>query len=239
MKPALIKAKNVTVAYGDSYALESVSFECQDGEFISIVGKSGVGKSTFLNAIAGFIPYEGEIQAPSNVGYVFQSYALFPWMTIAKNIEFGLEHLEKTARHQRVMEMLEKIDMAGFAKRYPSQLSGGQVQRVALARALAPDPAVLFMDEPYGALDHHTREKMQDWLLSVWKDTRKTVLFVTHYIEEAIFLADRIIVVNEKKFVADINVPFSRPRGADVRFSKTFLDMKHQVLEYMENGVET
>jgi len=184
------------------------------------------------------VPYEGEIEAPSSVGYVFQSYALFPWMTVKKNIEFGLNGLDKIERHKRVKQMLEQIDMAEYAKRYPSQLSGGQVQRVALARALAPNPAVLFMDEPYGALDHHTREKMQDWLLSVWKDTRKTVLFVTHYIEEAIFLADRIIVVNGKKFVADLAVPFSRPRDAEVRFSKTFLDMKHQVLEYMENGAD-
>lgn len=231
-----IKAKNVSVFYDDFCVLKNVCFECDDGEFVAIVGKSGTGKSSFLNALAGFIPHDGKIEMPESVGYVFQNYALFPWMTVEKNIEFGLSNASRAIKRKRVDEMLNKIDMLDFAKRYPSQLSGGQVQRVALARALAPDPEVLFMDEPYGALDHHTRDRMQQWLLLVWEASQKTVLFVTHYIEEALFLADRIIVVNNNKFVNDIKVPFSRPRSVDIRFQKTFLDMKHKVLEYIENG---
>ncbi len=232
----IIVVKNLSVQFGNFLALDDINFKCYPGEFVSIVGKSGAGKSTFLNAIAGFIPYKGQIERPRNFGYVFQNYALFPWMTVAKNIEFGLSHLDKEARRKRVEEMLHKIGMLEFAKRYPNQLSGGQVQRVALARALAPDPQVLLMDEPYGALDHHTRERMQDWLLSIWQYTTKTILFVTHYIEEAIFLSDRIIVVDQKKFVAEVKVPFTRPRDSEVRFANELLTLKHQILDFMENN---
>lgn len=215
--------------------MDKVDFACFDGEFISIVGKSGSGKSSFLNALAGFIPYEGTVGAPPGLGYVFQNYALFPWMTVRENIEYGLSQLPKQQRRKRVLEMLERIEMLELGKRYPSELSGGQIQRVALARALAPDPSVLLMDEPYGALDHHTRDRMQTWLLSLWQQSRKTVLFVTHYIEEAIFLADRIVVLRDKQFVADLKAPFSRPRRQELRFSERFLDMKHEVLDFMEN----
>ena len=236
MREKYLTAKNVSVSYGDFLALDGVDFECKEGEFIAIVGKSGCGKSSLLNAIAGFIPYKGEIKVSESIGYVFQNYALFPWMTVRKNIEFGLGKINRTARRKLTDELLEQVDMKDNEKRYPQQLSGGQVQRVALARALAPNPDVLLMDEPYGALDHHTRDKMQDWLLSIWSKSKKTVLFVTHYIEEAIFLADRIIVLNEKKFIADIKVPFARPRKDDLRFSESFLDMKVVVLNHMENS---
>jgi ABC-type nitrate/sulfonate/bicarbonate transport system ATPase subunit len=236
MTGPLIRTSSLSVSYGDFQALDKVDFECFDGEFVSIVGKSGTGKSSFLNALAGFIAYEGSVVAPSSIGYVFQDYALFPWMRVEENIAFGLAHLAKPQRRERVLEMLERIEMSEFSRRYPPELSGGQIQRVALARALAPDPTVLLMDEPYGALDHHTRDRMQTWLLSVWEDSKKTVLFVTHYIEEAIFLADRVVVLRDRRFVADLKVPFSRPRKQDLRFSERFLDMKYEVLDYMENG---
>lgn len=232
---AQIRVTQLSVAYNDFIALDTIDFKCKDGEFVSLVGKSGTGKSTFLNALSGFVPYQGKVEIRASVGYVFQNYALFPWMNVEKNIEFGLAGMERSQRRRRVREMLERIEMAEYARRFPSQLSGGQVQRVALARALAPDPDVLLMDEPYGALDHHTRDKMQDWLLNVWNESRKTVLFVTHYIEEALFLSDRVIVIRNKGFVADVNVPFARPRCDDLRFSERFLDMKHTVLDYMQD----
>jgi len=235
MIQAPVRVTSLSVRYGDFQALDQVDFHCSHGEFVSIVGKSGTGKSSFLNALAGFIPYEGTVIVPASLGYVFQSYALFPWMTVEQNVAFGLAGMPRPDRRKRVGDLLQRIEMAELSKRYPAELSGGQVQRVALARALAPDPALLLMDEPYGALDHHTRERMQSWLLSVWEDSNKTVLFVTHYIDEAIFLADRVVVLTDKRFVADLRVPFSRPRSQDLRFSERFLDVKHEVLDYMES----
>jgi ABC-type nitrate/sulfonate/bicarbonate transport system ATPase subunit len=229
----VIDVRGLTVRYGDFLALENVDFTCRDGEFVAIVGRSGTGKTSLLNALAGLIPFEGQVEVRESMGYVFQAHALFPWMTVADNISFGLGGRPREERRLRVREMLERIELADLRRRYPSQLSGGQIQRVALARALAPDPEILLMDEPYGALDHLTRERMQSWLLSVWQETRKTVLFVTHYIEEAVFLADRIVVVRDSRFVADLEVPFSRPRHDDVRYMERFLDVKHEVLDYM------
>lgn len=236
MNKEYIKVDNVSISYGKYRALNKISFECRDGEFISIVGRSGSGKTTFLNALAGFVPYEGYIKMPKSIGYVFQQFALFPWMTVEKNIAFGLGYMSRLECKKRVDEMLKQVDMIDFKKRYPNQLSGGQVQRVALARSLAPNPDVLLMDEPYGSLDHHTRDKMQDWLLSIWKESRKTILFVTHYVEEAIYLSDRIIIIRDKKSVQNVQVPFSRPRTNELRFSERFLDMKLQILNFMENN---
>ncbi len=233
MNPIVIEVEGLSIAYGRYQALERVDFACRDGEFVAIVGRSGSGKSSFLNAIAGLLPYEGKVRVLESMGYVFQRHALFPWMTVEENIGFGLAHLAPRERRERIAEMLKRIELEGLCKRYPSQLSGGQVQRVALARALAPDPEILLMDEPYGALDHLTRERMQGWLLSVWQETQKTVLFVTHYIEEAVFLADRIVVVRDMHFVEDIEVPFARPRHEDVRYMERFLDVKHEVVDYM------
>ena len=230
----LIQTRSLSVKYDGSRALEGVDFDCRHGEFVSIVGRSGTGKSSFLNALAGFVPFEGEVTIPSSIGYVFHDYALFPWLTVEQNIGFGVLDYPCDERRKRISEMLERIEMSAFRNRYPRQLSGGQIQRVALARALAPDPPVLFMDEPYGALDYHTRDRMQSWLSHLWQQTRKTVLFVTHYIDEAIFLADRVVVVRDKRFVVDLEVPFAHPRNEDLRFSDRFLDMKHLVLDHME-----
>jgi ABC-type nitrate/sulfonate/bicarbonate transport system ATPase subunit len=231
----VIEVSGLGISYGRRRVLDAVDFRCGHGEFVAIVGRSGTGKSSFLNAIADFIPYEGTIAVAATCGYVFQSFSLFPWMTVEDNIAFGLLSQPASLRRSRVGEMLARIEMSEYARRYPMQLSGGQVQRVALARALAPDPAILLMDEPYSSLDHLTREKMQSWLLSLWNEMRKTVLFVTHYIEEAIFLADRVVVLRDGRFVKDIAVPYSRPRHDDLRFTERFLDFKHLILDHMGN----
>ncbi len=236
MNDACIRVQDVSIRYEGNVVLEDISFECHSGEFVAIVGKSGTGKTSLLNAMAGFIPYHGTLTRPQGIGYVFQDHAVFPWMTVEKNVAFGLDGLSRAERDRRVIEILERVEIAHLGSRYPSELSGGQVQRVALARSLAPDPPVLLMDEPYASLDHHTRDAMQEWLLSVWTRDRKTILFVTHYIEEAIYLADRILVLDQHRLASDVKVPFSRPRTDVLRFSQDFLDLKHRILTVMSNG---
>lgn len=230
----IVRTCKVSVSYGQNQTLRDVDFIAYEGEFVALVGKSGTGKSSFLNALAGFIPFQGSVEVAGSVGYVFQSNCLFPWFRVEDNIAFGIRELPTRVKKERIRDLLDRIEMHSFARRYPHQLSGGQIQRVALARALAPDPTVLLMDEPYAALDHHTREKMQNWLLSIWKDSRKTIIFVTHFIEEAIFLADRVVVLSEGRFVAEVRVPFARPRSDDLRFAERFLDLKKEVLDYMQ-----
>ncbi len=231
--PVVVRVNNLSVSFGTNRPLQDVTFTAREGEFVAFVGKSGTGKSSFLNALAGFIPFDGNLEVTGSIGYVFQSNALFPWFTVEANVAFGIRSAPTEARDIKVHDLLDRTEMRDFAQQYPHQLSGGQIQRVALARALAPDPSVLLMDEPYAALDHHTREKMQNWLLSIWKDSRKTIIFVTHFIDEALFLADRVVVLSEGHLVAEIVVPFARPRNDDLRFSEAFLELKKQILSHM------
>ena len=187
-------------------ALDEINLEVQKGEVICILGPSGCGKSTLLNIIAGFLPPSGGevrvdgrpvIEPGPDRGFVFQEFALFPWRTVLENIEFGpvLKGMEKTGRHARARELIQRIHLTGFEDKYPFELSGGMKQRVGIARALANDPEVLLMDEPFGALDAQTRRVMQEELLKLLGETKKTVLFVTHAIDEAIVLADRVLIM--------------------------------------------
>jgi NitT/TauT family transport system ATP-binding protein len=207
------------------HVLQSVDLTIQEGEFVCLLGPSGCGKSTLLNAAAGFIkPTHGQVnfQGKSIIGpspergMVFQEYALFPWMSVEDNIAFGLEARgePKELIQSRVAGLLAKLRLSEFAKRWPRDLSGGMRQRVAIARVLALDPPCLLMDEPFGALDALTRRSLQDELLQLWSELGKTVLFVTHSIEEAILLADRIIVMTHRpgKIKEDCKVNIARPR---------------------------
>ncbi len=230
----LIQVQNLFVSYGDVPVLKDINFEINEGEFVSIVGTSGCGKSTLLYALAGFIESRGHIQMPSELGVVFQNYAVFPWMTVAGNIAFGLHRLPAEKRDKIVQHHLSLIGLEQHADKYPGQLSGGQTQRVALARALAPNPQVIFMDEPFGALDMFTRDKMQNWLEQVWENDNKTVLFVTHNIEEAIYLSDRIMILNNESGLMNIDVPFARPRLKEMKFSQEFVQLKRKILEQLE-----
>ena len=226
-----ISVKNLSVHYDGYCALKDVEFEAGKGEFVAIVGKSGSGKSTFLHALARFVPFSGDIFMPKNIGMVFQHYAVFPWFTASENIAFGLENETKEKRAQIVNEHLKLAEIEDKKDKYPAELSGGQVQRIALARSLAHNPEVLLMDEPYGALDAYTRDKMQQWLLDVWATRKKTVLFVTHNIEEAIFLADRVLVLNHHKFTKEFMVPFARPRREEVKFTPEFNRLRKEIFE--------
>ncbi|MGJ7916875.1 ABC transporter ATP-binding protein [Massilia sp. LXY-6] len=207
-------------------ALDSIGLEIPRGQFVCLLGPSGCGKSTLLNAIAGFAPpTRGSITADGAAvtgpgperGMVFQEYALFPWMTVEQNVGFGLEikGMGKVQVAARVAELLRLLSLEDFGKRYPKDLSGGMRQRVAIARVLALDSPILLMDEPFGALDALTRRNLQDELLRIWAELKKTVIFVTHSIEEAIYLADRIVVMTYRPGTVKRDIVVDLPRMRD------------------------
>jgi NitT/TauT family transport system ATP-binding protein len=213
--PAKLKVSHVVKRYhlsrtgGSLLATGPIDLELEEGEFVCIVGPSGCGKSTFLQMLAGLesisegsIELDGRsIRGPgADRGMVFQSYALFPWRTVLANIEFGLElkGLAKSERREIALRSAHRVGLRGFENAYPSELSGGMKQRVGIARALANDPPILLMDEPFAALDAQTREMLQEQLLSIWRQTRNTVVFVTHSVQEAVYLSNRIVVMTAR-----------------------------------------
>ena len=219
-------------------AVRKVSLDVEPGQFVSIIGPSGCGKSTLLNMVAGFVqPTSGDllvdgqaVRGPgSDRGVVFQQYSLFPWLTVRKNVEFGLKMrgLSSADREPQARTLLGLAGLLGFENHYPDQLSGGMKQRVGIVRALATNPQVLLMDEPFGALDSQTRVVMQEILTNMWQQFRISVLFVTHDIEEAIFLSDKIYVMTARpgRIKAAITVPLSRPRTSEMTSSLPFMDM--------------
>lgn len=214
---------------GNTTALADINLEIYDGEFVSLLGPSGCGKTTILRMISGLdIPTEGTIMIDGKIvdgpspkmTVVFQEYSLFPWRTIEENVGFGLEMMgiDKIKRKESVNKQLELVGLSEFANSYPYELSGGMRQRAAVARALASDPAVMLMDEPFGALDAQTRNKMQIQLIDIWKSTKKTILFVTHSVDEALFLSDRIVVLSPRPgtihSIHTIDLPRPRDRGS-------------------------
>jgi NitT/TauT family transport system ATP-binding protein len=225
-------------------ALQPMSLEVADNDFITILGPSGCGKSTLLRIVAGLdSPTTGEVRLDgaavvgpgADRGMVFQSYTLFPWLTVRENICFGLR--EKSVPQRRQAEIaahyVGKVGLAGFEHHYPRMLSGGMQQRTAIARALANEPRILLLDEPFGALDHQTRGLMQELLLSIWESERKTVLFVTHDIEEAIFMANRVVVMTARpgRIKADVAVALPHPRHYTIRTSPEFSALKARLTE--------
>jgi ABC-type nitrate/sulfonate/bicarbonate transport system ATPase subunit len=243
-----IEVRNVSLVYdtpaGRVPGVAGVSFDIEQSEFFCLVGPSGCGKSTLLNIIAGFLqPTEGEIRiagAPvtgygMDRGVVFQDFAqLFPWRTALGNVTFGLEMkgVSKTEREEIARAQLKLVKLEKFVQAYPHHLSGGMQQRVAIARALAYNPSVLLMDEPFAALDALTRDDMQRLLAEVWRETRKTVVYVTHNVAEAVYLADRVVVMSPHPGTVKAEVPIrlSRPRDP---LSVEFLDYQRQLLRQL------
>jgi len=226
---------------GEVVALDGVDFEIAEKEFVTVIGTSGCGKSTMLSIIAGLeeesegeVIVDGEhVYGPGrDRGVVFQSYTLFPWMTAQKNVEFALRG-SKAERAEIAREHLELVGLEGFADAYPSQLSGGMRQRIAIARALSYKPQVLLMDEPFGALDAQTRQLMQELLTRIWEEHRLTVMFVTHDIDEAVFLSDRVLVMTARpgKIKEDIRVGVERPRTFEILTTPEFFEYKSRLLE--------
>lgn len=232
----LIHIKDLTVRYVAQAALISVTLDVRRGEFVAVVGGSGSGKTTLLNAIAGFIPCDGLVQAAGTIGVVFQDHAVFPWMTVQQNIALGVQCRVRSERRKIVEALLERTELLEYRRKYPAELSGGQVQRVGLARALAADPDIVLLDEPYGALDPHTRAAMQQWLLELWSQNQQTVVFVTHDIEEALYLADRVMVLVAGRVACEVAVEFPRPRVEGVKFSPSFTQLKRRILDAMRPG---
>lgn len=190
-----VEVTNLSVSFGQTQVLENLAFAAPSGAFISIVGKSGSGKTTFLHALAGFLNCSGSIRRPEKIGVVFQNHSVYPWLTVAENLALAAWDLPPVERQVRVTEALDAIRLLDKADAYPAELSGGQVQRVALARALVPRPDLVLLDEPLGQLDIFTRERMQHWLQALWMKSGATFVLVTHSVEEAIFLSDSIYVL--------------------------------------------
>ena len=225
-------------------ALQPVDFEVKDNDFVTILGPSGCGKSTLLRIVAGLdhatsgrvlldgVPVEGP---GADRGMVFQSYTLFPWLTIEQNIRFGLRErgMPEAQQKERAAYFIAKVGLRGFEQHFPKQLSGGMQQRTAIARALANDSKILLMDEPFGALDNQTRVLMQELLLGIWEAERKTVLFVTHDIDEAIFMANRVAVFSARpgRIKTELAVDLPHPRHYTIKTSPEFMDLKARLTE--------
>ena len=250
---AKIIAKNVTNIFssadGPVTALKDFSLEVNEGEFVCVVGPSGCGKSTFLRILAGLLPpTSGEVKIlpgedptkPLN-NVVFQEYAIFPWKKVIDNVAFGLEMrgYSRKERYSIANDWLDRVGLRKFAKYYPHQISGGMKQRVSIARALANDPEVLLMDEPLGALDAQTRTVMQDELLHIWEAYRKTVVYITHSIEEAVLLGDRVVLMTAhpgtNKAIFDVDIP--RPRDIKTTGTAEFASLSYNIWEALRDEV--
>ena len=243
-----IELRNINLKY-DSVenpvtALQDVSFSVEPSEFLCVVGQSGCGKTTMLNIVAGFLePTAGEVLISGKPvagkgldrGIVFQDFAqLFPWRTAQRNVEFGLEMkgMSKEERAEIALRFLRLVNLEKFARSYPHELSGGMQQRVAIARALAYNPSVLLMDEPFAALDALTREEMQRFLVDVWRETNKTVIYVTHNVAEAVYLADRVIILSPHPGTVKAQVSIALPRPRDT-LSIEFLEYQKKIVGHI------
>jgi len=247
MNKVKVEVKNIFKSYISSDdgkplpVVEDVSFKVYEGEFLCIVGSSGCGKTTILRLIAGLQEADsGEILLDGNKiestsskrGMVFQEFALFPWRTVQKNVEFGLEYkgMPPEERNELSKKFVSMVGLSGYENSYPHQLSGGMKQRVAIARALVNDPDVLLMDEPFGALDAQTRNILQDELLRIWAQTKKTIIFITHNVDEAVYLGDRVIVLTKRpaKIKKEFNINLSRRRK---RTNIEFVMLRKEILD--------
>jgi NitT/TauT family transport system ATP-binding protein len=252
---SVITAKDLNLTFetsdGPVHALKDVSLDIQKGEFVSFIGPSGCGKTTFLRCIAGLeTPTSGDISVngmtPDEArkarayGYVFQAAGLYPWRTIGGNISLPLEIMgfSKAEQRERVNRVMDLVDLGGFEKRFPWQLSGGMQQRASIARALAFDADILLMDEPFGALDEIVRDHLNEQLLKLWSRTEKTIAFVTHSIPEAVYLSTKIVVMSPRpgRITDVIDSPLPKDRPLDIRDSAEFIEISHRVRDGLRAG---
>jgi len=245
----LLQLRDVAKSFGDTLALEATSLDIKDGSFVAIVGPSGCGKSTLFNVIAGLLtPDSGEIQVgdqvvtgtAGNVGYMLQKDLLMPWRTVEENITMAARLTRGVNDDDRAeaRRVAEQYGLGEFLRHYPHALSGGMRQRVAFMRTLVTRHPLLLLDEPFGALDAQTRLEMQQWLLEVWKEAQRTVLFITHDVDESIFLSDRVLVMSPRpgRIIADLVNPLARPRNLDVLTDPHFVELKSRILHLLHGG---
>ncbi|OEF97414.1 ABC transporter ATP-binding protein [Desulfuribacillus alkaliarsenatis] len=232
--------------------IDNINFSVKEHEFIAIVGPSGCGKSTLLNIMSGLMkPSEGEVQLDGEnlskisprIGYISQSDTLLPWRTAIANVELGLElrKIDKKTRREKAMELIKQAKLSGFETSYPFQLSGGMRKRVDIIKVLALDPEIIFMDEPFAALDVFTREMLQNYILSLWEKSKRTIIFITHDLIEAITLADRVVILTKRpatiKAIHTIDLP--RPRSAnELRFNQQFIELHKRIWDDLKDEVE-
>ena len=252
--PAMLDIERLTYRYWlereerEFLAFADVSLKVADGEFVCVVGPSGCGKTTLLNVVAGLLRYdEGILRIRGALvngpgvsrAVVFQQPSLLPWRTVTGNVRYGMEmqrHFDETTMRERADHFIKLVGLSGFEARFPSELSGGMQQRANLARALATDPEVLLMDEPFAALDAQTREFMQSELLKIWTKQKKTVLFITHQIDEAVYLADRVVVMGTRpgRIKREFAVPLARPRALSIKRDPAFLKLNDDIWRLIE-----
>lgn len=249
----MVTIDDVTMAFGSFIAVQDVNLNVGDGEFLSIVGPTGCGKSTILNAIAGLLkPAKGAVAidgaavngVQNNIGYLFQQDALLPWKTAYQNVELGLmfRGMPEAERRGKVLTWLKKVGLKGFEARFPHQLSGGQRKRVQMAQALITEPKVILMDEPFSALDIHTRHLMQNELLRLWQEDRRAVVMITHDLEEAIALGDRVVVLAagpKSRVIESFPVDLERPRNvAEIKLDPKFMTLYRDIWASLRGEVE-
>lgn len=251
MKSVKISVRGISKFYTEKMQrtkiLSNISFDVKETEFVSIVGPSGCGKTTLLKIIAGLLTpscgsvlYENkEISQPiKEIGFVFQSYTSFPWLNVLENIQLGLrlENVSEKKIEKISKKYLKLVRLEGNEEKYPYELSGGMNQRVAIARTLANSPEVLLMDEPFGALDYQTRRKMQELLLGLLNKEKKTVIFVTHDVDEAVFLSDRVMVLSKipSKIIKTLGIKLSRPRDNSIELERIFVEYKHKIQDLLD-----
>ncbi len=239
-----VVVKNLTKSFGDLLVLDDISFSVKSGEFLCIVGPTGCGKTTFLNTLTKIIPankgeilIDGEVVDPKkhDLAYIIQEYSTMPWLTVEQNIAYGLQikKMDKEVIKERVEEAIDMVSLQEFRNFYPSELSASMLQRVVIARAFATQPAVLLMDEPYGQLDLNLKYKLEDELLKLWKKTKTTVIFITHNIEEAVYLSDRILILTNKPTHIKTELMNDLPRPRRV-VDKEFVELRNEVTDLIK-----
>lgn len=255
IKHGHVRIQNLSLHLGQGKSrfqtLDRVNFEIQSGEFICLLGPSGCGKSTLLGALAGHLPIssgaltvdnETIVEPHPDRGLVFQQHTLFPWKSVLENIAFGLKMkgVGKQNRIDQAKKMIDLVGLKGFEQKFPAELSGGMQQRVEIARVLINEPRILLMDEPFGALDAQTRLKMQMLLLDIWQEIKTSVLFITHDIDEALFLADRVLIMSHRpgRIIEEINLDFERPRDIELVTSSEFTTIKKHCMQTLKEATQ-